>query len=147
MSFLVARAACMLSCFSPVQLFATLWSVACQAPLSTGFSRQEYWSELPSPSPGHLPYRGIESVSLVSPALAGRFFITSATREAHVCVCFLLEASLNLRKSTTPWWKKKILDFGTRKIWVHTLALGWEKCIHQLQVVWICASKFWPSVY
>ena len=45
---------------------ATLWTVACQAPLSTGFSRQEYWSGLPFPSPGDLPDTGIE---LGSPAL------------------------------------------------------------------------------
>ena len=43
-----------LSRFSPVQLFATLWTVACQAPLSMGLSRQEYWSGLPCPPPGDL---------------------------------------------------------------------------------------------
>ena len=46
-----------LSC---IQLFATPWTVACQAPLSVGFSRQEYWSGLPFPSPGDLPNPGIE---------------------------------------------------------------------------------------
>ena len=51
---------CMLSCFSRVQLFATPWTVAHQAPLSMGFSRQEYWSGLPFPSPGDLPNSGIE---------------------------------------------------------------------------------------
>ena len=45
---------------SRVRLFATLWTVARQAPLSMGFSRQEYWSGLPFPSPGNLPNRGIE---------------------------------------------------------------------------------------
>ena len=45
---------------SHVQLFATPWTVACQIPLSMGFSRQEYWSELPFPSPGDLPNPGIE---------------------------------------------------------------------------------------
>ena len=49
-----------LSCFSRVQLFDTPWTVACQAPLSMGFSRQEYWSGLPLPSPGDLPNSGIE---------------------------------------------------------------------------------------
>ena len=44
-----------LSCFSCVQLFVTLWTVAHQAPLSMGFPRQEYWSELPCPSPGIAP--------------------------------------------------------------------------------------------
>ena len=42
---------CVLSCFSRVRLFTTLWTIAHQAPLSMGFSRQEYWSELPFPSP------------------------------------------------------------------------------------------------
>ena len=51
---------CMLSCFSSVQLCATPWTVACQAPLSMGFSRQESWSGLPFPSPGDLPDPGIE---------------------------------------------------------------------------------------
>ena len=43
-----------------VQLFATPWAVACQAPLSMGFSRQEYWSGLSFPSPGDLPNPGIK---------------------------------------------------------------------------------------
>ena len=46
--------------FSRVQLFATLWTVACQSPLSMGFSRQEYWSGLPFPPPGDLPDPGID---------------------------------------------------------------------------------------
>ena len=56
--------------------------VAHQAPLSMGFSRQEYWSGLPCPSPGDLPNPGIESESLTSPALADGFFTTSSTWEA-----------------------------------------------------------------
>ena len=47
----------------------TLWTAAHQAPLSMGFSRQEYWSGLPCPSPGHLPDSGIEPVSPIAPAL------------------------------------------------------------------------------
>ena len=61
---------------------ATPWAVACQAPLSMGFSRQEYWSGLPSLFPGHLPDLGIEPVSLTSLTLAGGFFIVSAAWEA-----------------------------------------------------------------
>ena len=53
--------ACMLSHFSHVQFFATLWAVAHQAPLSMGFSRQEYWSGLPCPPPGDLSNLGIVS--------------------------------------------------------------------------------------
>ena len=59
-----------------VLLFTTPWTVACQAPLSLEFSRQEYWSGLPFPTPGDLPNPGIEHASLVSPALAGGFFTT-----------------------------------------------------------------------
>ena len=71
----------MLSCFSRVRLFATLWTR--QGPLSMDFSRQEYWSGLPCPPPGDLPDPGIEPTSLLSPALAGVFFTTSATWEAQ----------------------------------------------------------------
>ena len=60
---------CVLSCFSPVWLFETLWTVACQAPLSMGFSRQEYWSGLTCPSPGDLPDPGIEPASPEGPDL------------------------------------------------------------------------------
>ena len=50
----------MVSSLSHVQLFVTPWTVACQAPLPMGFSRQEYWSRLPFPSPGDLPNPEIE---------------------------------------------------------------------------------------
>ena len=62
---------------SHVQLFATLWTVTCQAPLSLGFSRQEYWNGLPCPPPGNLPNPGVEPTSLATPALAGGFFTTA----------------------------------------------------------------------
>ena len=62
---------------SHVQLFETPWIVAHQAPLSMEFSRQEYWSGLPFPSPGDLPDPEVEPAFLVFPALAGRFFTTA----------------------------------------------------------------------
>ena len=58
-----------LNCFSHVRFFATLWTVSCQALLSIGFFRQEYWSGLPCPPPGDLPNPGTEPTSPVSPAL------------------------------------------------------------------------------
>ena len=64
------------------------WTVAHQAPLSMGFSRQGYWSELPFPSPGDLPDPGIEPASLMSPALAGRFFTTSTTCFTNIILHF-----------------------------------------------------------
>ena len=71
-----------LSRFSYVQLFVTLWTVAHQGPLSMGSSRQVYWSGLPFPPLKNLPNPGIKPTSLVSPALAGGFFTTSASWEA-----------------------------------------------------------------
>ena len=65
--------ACMLSRLSLVWLFVTLWTLACQALLSMGFSRQEYWSGFPCPPPGDLSYPGTEPMFFTSPALAGRF--------------------------------------------------------------------------
>ena len=74
-----------LSC---VQLFAIPYTAACQAPLSIEFSRQEYRSGLTSPTPGNLPNPEIHPASLVSPALAGRFFTTAPSRkptQIHTC--------------------------------------------------------------
>ena len=73
-----------LSRFSCVQLFVTPWAVACQAPLSMEFSRQEYWSRVPFPPPGDLADPGIKQVSLKTPALACRFFTSRATWEAQI---------------------------------------------------------------
>ena len=64
----------MLSHFSSVGLFATPWTVTCQAPPSMGFSRQEYRSGLPCPPPGDILDAGIKPMSLTSPASACRFF-------------------------------------------------------------------------
>ena len=65
--FIQAYLVCMLSHFNQVWLFATPWTVAFQAPLSMGFSRQEYWNGLLCPPPGDLPDPGIKPVSLISP--------------------------------------------------------------------------------
>ena len=75
---LVNLNACALSL---VQLCVAPWTVACQDPLSMGFSRQEYWSGLPCPPPGYLPHPGIKPVSLASHALARGFFTTNTTWE------------------------------------------------------------------
>ena len=61
---------------SSAQLFATPWTVPCQAPLSMGFSRHKYWSGLPFPTSGDLPDPRIEPTSFASPTLASGFFIT-----------------------------------------------------------------------
>ena len=67
-------------CAKSLQLRPTLWDpmdrIACQASLSMGFSKQEYWNGLPFPPPGNLLDSETKAVSLMSPALAGRFFTT-----------------------------------------------------------------------
>ena len=73
--------ACVLSGFSHVQLSATPWTVAHQAPLSMEFFRPEYWGGLPFLPPGDLSDPEIEAISPVSPALAGRFFTLWTMRE------------------------------------------------------------------
>ena len=73
----------MLSHFSRVWLFATLWTVTCQAPLSMGFSRQEDCSGLSCPPPDDLPAPGIKPRSFMSPALENGFFTTRASWESH----------------------------------------------------------------
>ena len=101
----------MLSLFSRVQLLATLWTVAHQASLSKGCSRQEYWSGLPCSFPGDLPDLEIEPRSLMSPALAGRFFTTSAALrspwEYSTCVQFFLSLTSYHPKHSFP----KLLRF------------------------------------
>ena len=97
-----------------IYMYICIWLVACsvaqscptpviawthQAPLSTGFPKQEYWSGLPFPPPGDLPDPGIELTSLVSPALVGRFFTTEQTMccakslQSYLTPCDLMEGS------------------------------------------------------
>ena len=67
---------------NPFQLLATLWTITCQAPLSLGFSRQEYWSGLPFPLPEDLPDTGIELKSCTACR-----FSTAKPGKMYVCVC------------------------------------------------------------
>ena len=75
--------ACMLSLFIYDRRW-TLWTVAHQAPLSMGFSRQEYWNGLHCPPPGDLSDLGIKLTSLTCPELAGGFFTTNTICEAQI---------------------------------------------------------------
>ena len=75
-----------LSCFSCIWLFASPWTIAHKPPLSKGFSRQKYWSELPHPPPGDLPNPGTDPMYPASPALAGRFFTIEPPGKEHPAV-------------------------------------------------------------
>ena len=90
----VCVCACMLSCFSCVQPFVTLRIVAYWAPLFLGFSGQEYWGvAMPSPKGSSRP-RDQTPMSLMSPALAGEFFTTSPTWEAHIYMYIYVNSAL-----------------------------------------------------
>ena len=89
----VCMSVCMLS---RVWLFATLWTVACQGPLSMGFSRQECCSGLPCPPPGDLPDPGIEPVSPASLALQAGSFPLSHRGRPRVCL-------LHIKKCWISW--------------------------------------------
>ena len=97
---------------SHVQLFATQWTVARQAPLFMEFPRQEYWSGLPFPSPGDPPNPGIEPMSPVSPPLAGRFFTTKPpgkslrqmNRSKTSVITYIQGSHKNIRAWDFPLW-------------------------------------------
>ena len=74
---------------SHVLLFVTPWTIALQDPLSMEFSRQEYWSGLPLPTPRNLPDPGIKPASLASPALTGGFFTTEPPGKPVLLVCII----------------------------------------------------------
>ena len=109
---------CVLCRFSRVQLLTTQWAVAGQTPLSMGFSRQGYWSKLSCPPPWDLP-PGIEATSLMSPALAGRFFTTSATWEAHIYT------------TIHKMWETRVRSLGRedpleKEMAAHSSSLAWK---------------------
>ena len=120
--------------FSDVQLFATPWTVACLAPLSMEFSRQEYWSGLPFPSLGDHLDPGVKLTSLASLALAGGFFTTASPGKSYQVTYMLiifairksfsynsnLRSPLGIKAERSPEWKKKMCIFSSMSL---TLAL------------------------
>ena len=126
--------ACVLSPFRHVRLFVTLWTITHHAPLSIGFSRQEHWRGLPWHPPGNLPNPEIKSVSLTSPALAGKFFTTSATWKA-VCVYTCLYLCMHVRVHTCMYMSPLALGPFNR-------GLG-QKPIHILTPLCPHSNQWW----
>ena len=113
---------------SHVRLFATLWTIAHQAPLSMGFSRQEYRSGLPCPPPGDLPDPGIKPVSPASPTIVGKFFINSATWETldYVDGPQVITRVLVREGAGGPSQKGRY-DKGSRGEWLCVCVCVWER--------------------
>ena len=105
-------------------LFVTLGIITHQAPLSRGFSRQEYWSGLPFPSPGDLPNPGIEPVS---PALAGRFFTPALSgkpqRRHKMCNSRYRNVTLKMGRRREEWTEKGHIDLSKINFYWSTVAL------------------------
>ena len=113
--------ACVLSHFSHVWHIATLWTVAHQAPLSMGLSRQEYWSGWPCPPPGDLPDPEIKSAS----ALSGRFFTTSTTWEGPSCHTTVSKARREVSPRNGSFCQEKNLSWDPSvEVLLHFLSGG-----------------------
>ena len=112
------------------QTLGTLWTVACQVPLSMEFPRQEYWSGLPFPSPGDLPNPEIELLSLKSPELAGRFF--SCTEALQTC--FLHKQKKKEKRKNSPI-KTRAKDLNRRisKEYIQMANKHTKRCRKHLQ--------------
>ena len=131
--------ACVLSCFSCAWLFTTLQTIACQAPLSMRFSRQEYRSGLPCPTPGKLPDPGIKTMSLRSVELVGGFFTTNATWEAHLIISY--------NKKRTRWriyiYIRKTNHFGvTQKLTQYCKSAKFQFFKNQMHVYRLGMKKW-----
>ena len=120
---------------SCVQLFATLWTVTCQASLSVGFSRQEYWNGLPFPSPGHLPHPGMQPVSLTSPALAGGFLTSSASWEAQATLGPTLLRKIQERKQSSGFLRGIYSSYTVLSAWM-LFTVQWSYFLNYLH--WPC---------
>ena len=128
---------CMPRHLSRVLFFATLWTVSCQAPLSMGFSWQEYWSGLPCPPPGDLPDPGIEPASFKSLALVGRFFTTSTTWDALELPYNSAISFLGIFPKTTKTLVQKDTCtpiFIEVKIWTQSKCSSIDECVRRCGV-------------
>ena len=135
---------------SRVLFFATPWTAAGQVSLSMGFSRQEYWSGLPFPTPRDLPNPGIQPMSLAPPALAGRFFTTalpgkpqsfihSPIKYTHGKLCLKASSLTTIRKHKV---MGKSLDAGVRQTQVHNPAPPPTGSTLQVQRCWAGSETF-----
>ena len=139
---------CVLSRFSRVQLCVTPWALAHLAPLSMGFSRQDYWIGLPCPPPGDCHNPGIKPPSLKSPVLSGYFFATSATCEGSI----LNQWDRETYKDSCSIYIRILLSHKRNKIgsfvetWMDLENVTWERSKSEVEwgeVKWKLLSRVW----
>ena len=120
----------MLSHFCFVWLFATLWNIACQTPLSLGFSKQEYWSGLPYTLPGY-PDPGVEPASPVAPALQVDSLPLSYQGSLYICIyiqCLYIHTHIYIYKtSLVAQTVKSLPAMWETRVWF----LGWEDSLEE----------------
>ena len=109
---IIVTSACVLSCFHHVRHFLTLWTVAHQAPLSMGFSRQEYWSGLPCSPPGDLPNPGIEPTFPVAPALQADSLLLSSQESPSVVNSMPCKKKKKIGRMTSRQLKESKVKWG-----------------------------------
>ena len=114
---------------SPVRLCATPWTVAYQAPLSMGFSRQECWSGLPFPSPGDLPDPGMEGMEPGPPALQADSLPTELRGKPPYNLKAPISALLTMPQLLTVWITTNCGKFFKRWEYQTTWPAFWEICM------------------
>ena len=112
---------CYAQSLSHVQLFATPWTVAFQATLSMGFSRQEYWSGLPFPSPRDLPNPGVEPIAGRSPALQADSLPAERPGKPHFIYINILNGILNFRLKKISCLLHTVCSMGIGWKWSHRI--------------------------
>ena len=123
------------------------YRLACQGPLSMGFSRQEYWSGLRCPPPEDLPDPWVESMSLKSPALAVGFFTTSATWEAHYSGLLLLLSRSVMSDSATPWTAAHQASLSFTISWSLFKLMSIEWMMLSNHLILCCPLLLLPSIF
>ena len=139
--------ACVLSHFSCGHLFAVLCIVAHQDPMSMGFSRQLYWSRLPLPPPGDLPDSAIESASLISPALADRFFTAIAPPGKSLSFYVVVQLLSCVQLFVTQWTAAHNASLSLTLFWswLKFMSTEWMKSSNQITLCY--PLLFLPSIF
>ena len=133
---------------SDVQLFMNPWTVACQAPLFMEFSRREYWSMLPFPTPGGFPDPRIDPTPLVSPALADGFFTAAPPGKplhTYEGMCEDIHTYINFTRDDSTHWHDQMFNIEIRLIIFFAAKDGEALYSQQKQDQELTVAQTWTS--